>query len=47
MDQIQFDRSGWEWLEGKERMLACRERELSPDNTMLASREIVIDLDGP
>ncbi|KAJ5305142.1 uncharacterized protein N7443_004802 [Penicillium atrosanguineum] len=42
-----FSQSGWEWLEGKETLLACRERELSPDKTLLASREIVIDLEGP
>ncbi|KGO71537.1 hypothetical protein PITC_051780 [Penicillium italicum] len=42
-----FSPSGWEWLEGKKTLLACRERELSPDKTLLASREIVIDLDGP
>ncbi|KAJ5343823.1 uncharacterized protein N7506_003647 [Penicillium brevicompactum] len=42
-----FSKSGWEWLEGEKKLLACRERELSPDQTQLASREIVIDLDGP
>ncbi|CAI7663157.1 unnamed protein product [Penicillium bialowiezense] len=42
-----FSKSGWEWLEGEQKLLACRERELSPDQTLLASREIVIDLEGP
>jgi SAM-dependent methyltransferase len=42
-----LSQSGWEWLEGKKTLLACRERELSPDKTLLASREIVIDLEGP
>lgn len=42
-----FSKSGWEWLEGEKKLLACREREISPDQTLLASREIVIDLDGP
>ncbi|CAG8939250.1 unnamed protein product [Penicillium salamii] len=42
-----FNQGGWEWLEGQGKLLACRERELSPDQTLLASREIVIDLDGP
>ncbi|KAK5990853.1 Demethylmenaquinone methyltransferase [Cladobotryum mycophilum] len=30
----------------QQKLLACRERELSPDKKRLASREIVIDLDG-
>ncbi|KAF4765811.1 hypothetical protein N7455_004742 [Penicillium solitum] len=42
-----FSSSGWEWLEGKKTLMACRERELSPNKTRLASREIVIDLEGP
>ncbi|KAI2706062.1 CAZyme family CE12 [Penicillium roqueforti] len=46
-DEGDLHQSGWEWLEGKEKLLACRERELSPDKTLLASREIVIDLEGP
>ncbi|KXG49176.1 uncharacterized protein PGRI_030460 [Penicillium griseofulvum] len=42
-----FSPSGWEWLEGQKTLIACRERELSPDKTLLATREIVIDLESP
>lgn len=52
-----FSQSGWEWVESgdvgqpptipKKKLICLRERELSPDQKALASREIVIDLDGP
>ncbi|OGM48677.1 hypothetical protein ABOM_001982 [Aspergillus bombycis] len=38
-------KSGAKTTNGK--LLACREREMSPDKKTMASREIVIDLDGP
>lgn len=50
--------AGWEWLgedhfiydkneEKKKKLIALRERELSPDKSRLASREIVLDLAAP
>ncbi|KAL5364272.1 S-adenosyl-L-methionine-dependent methyltransferase [Aspergillus floccosus] len=50
-----FTPAGWEWLDSAhvppsmdhKKLVALREREISPDNKRLASREIVIDLGGP
>jgi hypothetical protein len=50
-----FSPRRWEWLDtdalspttAHKKLVALRERELSPDNKRLASREIVIDLAGP